>query len=114
MAGELLKLAAHINIVHIPYKGAGLHSPICSRAFPIDVSDFTVGSPVYQKRQAPPARADERQALSAFPDVPTMAEAGVPGVVAMAGSAFTRLRARRKPSSAGCTTKQSKCCRTRS
>ena len=85
MAGELLKLRANINIVHIPYKGAG-------PAF-IDLlgGHFQLMFPTLQSA-VPHIRSGKLRLLalttekrsSAFADTPTMEEAGVPGVVAVA------------------------------
>ncbi len=85
MAGELLKVAAKIDIVHIPYKGAG-------PAF-IDLlgGHFQMMFPTLQSavphiksgRLRLLALTTEKRSL-AFPDTPTMEEAGFPGVIAVA------------------------------
>jgi len=85
MAGELLKLRANLQIVHIPYKGAG-------PAF-IDLlgGQFQMMFPTLQSavphinsgRLRLLALTTEKRA-AAFGDTPTMEEAGVPGVVAVA------------------------------
>jgi tripartite-type tricarboxylate transporter receptor subunit TctC len=79
-AGELLKLAAKIDIVHVPYKGA-----------PPAMVDLLAGQVALTFATAPSAvphvKAGKLRALgvstaqriTALPDVPTIAEAGVPG-----------------------------------
>ena len=85
MAGELLKVAAKIDIVHIPYKGAG-------PAF-IDLlgGHFQMMFPTLQSA-VPHIKSGRLRLLAlttekrsqAFPDTPTMEEAGFPGVIAVA------------------------------
>jgi tripartite-type tricarboxylate transporter receptor subunit TctC len=80
LAGELLKITAKIDLVHIPYKGAGPAMP-----------DLIGGHVVMFFSGMPPAiphvRAGKLRALAvtttkrspAAPEVPTMGEAGVAG-----------------------------------
>jgi tripartite-type tricarboxylate transporter receptor subunit TctC len=98
MAGELLKLAAGIDIVHVPYKGAGpaftdLLGGHLQLMFP------TVQSAVPHIRSGRLrllALASEKRA-AAFPDTPTVGEGGVPGVVAMAWFGIHAPKATPKP-----------------
>ena len=80
LAGEMLKSSAQVDVVHVPYKGgaAALVDLLAGRVdFMIDVMPNT----------APQVRGGRLKALAvtsarrntSFPDVPTMAEAGVPG-----------------------------------
>ena len=80
LAGELLKITARINIVHVPYKGAGPALPdILGGHVPL----FFSGMPP----SIPHVRAGKLRALAvtttkrspAAPEVPTMMEGGVPG-----------------------------------
>lgn len=81
MAGEQFKYAAKINIVHVPYKGGGpaltdLLGAHISMLFPtmtIALPHVTAG-----KLRALAVIAPKRSA--SLPEVPTMAEAGYPGV----------------------------------
>jgi tripartite-type tricarboxylate transporter receptor subunit TctC len=85
MAGELLKIAAKVDIVHVPYKGAG---PALTDLLG---GHFQMMFPTLQSVM-PHIKAGRLRALAvttekqtpALPGVPTMAEAGVPGVVAVA------------------------------
>ena len=80
MAGELFKLLAGVDIVHVPYKSGpqAMNDLIGGQ-----MSVYFGGIPV----QLPMIRAGKVRALgtsglkrsSQLPDVPTMAEAGVPG-----------------------------------
>jgi len=98
MAGELLKLKANINIVHIPYKGAG-------PAF-IDLlgGHFQMMFPTLQSA-VPHIKSGKLRLLAlttekrspAFADTPTMDEAGVPGVIAVAWFGILAPRATPKP-----------------
>ena len=74
LAGELFKLAFAVDITHVPFNGGG-------PAMTATVGGHTAcglgaadGRAVRQGRQCACARDDERQALPALPDVPTMAE----------------------------------------
>lgn len=80
LAGELFKLTTKVNLTHVPYRGAG---PLMQDlvAGQVDLAFDGLGSSAAQISSgtlralavAAPKRA------SAFPDVPTTAEAGVPG-----------------------------------
>jgi tripartite-type tricarboxylate transporter receptor subunit TctC len=81
MAGEQFKLAAKIDITHVPYKGGGpaisdLIGGQITMAFPT----MAVALPLVNggKLRALAVVAPKR--ASVLPDVPTIAEAGVPGV----------------------------------
>jgi len=83
VGGELFKFMTGTEIVHIPYRGGSLA-----------INDLIAGHVdlMFESLQsiAPSARADKVRALGvsgakrspAFPDLPTIAEAGVPGYLA--------------------------------
>ena len=80
VSGELFKSSAQIDAIHIPYKGTGDVIPaILGGQF-----DYTFADPAVR----PSLAAGKLRALAVtsarrwtlLPDVPTMAEAGVPGV----------------------------------
>jgi tripartite-type tricarboxylate transporter receptor subunit TctC len=84
MSGEMLKSLAHVNIVHIPYKG-GILSINDLLAGHVDMV-FSDALPVMQHIRAGKLRAlaitgPERSPFA--PDIPTCIEAGVPGLVAV-------------------------------
>lgn len=83
LTGELLKLAAGINIVHVPYKSIApavtdLLGGQIQIAFP---SPATVSGHIQAGRVRLLAVAAVKR-LPAYPDAPTFEEAGVPGMVA--------------------------------
>ena len=84
MSGEMLKSLAHVDIVHIPYKG-GILSVNDLIAGHVDMV-FSDALPVMQHIRAGKLRAlattgAERSPL--VPDIPTCAESGLPGLVAV-------------------------------
>ena len=80
LAGELLKITMKIDLIHVPYKGAG---PVMSDLIGGHVASFFSGMPPAM----PHVKSGRLRALAvttvkrspAAPEVPTMAEAGVPG-----------------------------------
>jgi tripartite-type tricarboxylate transporter receptor subunit TctC len=80
MAGELLRLLAKIDVVHVPYKGV----PQATADLIGGRVDYVFGSPV---SLLPHARENRVRLLAvttpkraaSLPDVPTVAESGVPG-----------------------------------
>lgn len=80
LAAELLKSTAKIDMVHVPYKGAG---PVMPDLIGGQVALFFAGMPPAM----PHVRSGKLRALAvttrnrsqAAPEVPTMEEAGVPG-----------------------------------
>ncbi|MBI2296608.1 MAG: tripartite tricarboxylate transporter substrate binding protein [Betaproteobacteria bacterium] len=82
LAGELLKITFKLDMVHVPYKGAG---PVMPDLIGGHVPMFFSGMPP----SMPHVRAGKLRALAvtsvrrspAAPDVPTMADAGVPNFV---------------------------------
>jgi len=82
LAGELLKITYKLDMVHVPYKGAG---PVMPDLIGGHVPMFFSGMPP----SVPHVRAGKLRALAvtstrrspAAPEVPTMGEAGVPDFV---------------------------------
>ena len=80
LAGELLKMTMKLDLVHVPYKGAGGvmpdliggHVPMFFSGMPPAMQQVRSG-----KLRALAVTATKRS--PAAPDVPTMTEAGVPG-----------------------------------
>jgi len=84
MSGEMLKSLAHVDIVHVPYKG-GILSVNDLIAGHVDLV-FSDALPVMQhirsgRLRALATTAAERSPLA--PDIPTCAESGLPGLVAV-------------------------------
>jgi len=84
LTAELFKMTAHIDMIHIPYKGAG-QTIIDLRGGHIPVAIATLVAAAGQMRAGAIralAVSSERRVKS-FPDVPTFAELGYPGIVAI-------------------------------
>lgn len=84
LSGEMFKTLAHVDIVHIPYKG-GILSVNDLLAGHVDLV-FSDALPVMQHIRAGRLRAlavtsPERSPLA--PDIPTCVESGLPGLVAV-------------------------------
>jgi tripartite-type tricarboxylate transporter receptor subunit TctC len=80
LSGELLKLLAGIDMVHIPYKGTALVYPDMfsgqiSMLFDVPV----VALPFIKTGRVKALGVSGRKRAAVLPDVPTIAEAGVPG-----------------------------------
>ena len=112
LAAELFKSLTRTQMVHVPYRGA---APAITGLIAGDVQVMFMTPP----SSFPFIEGEKIRALAytgatrfgRLPDVPTMAEAGVPGMEKLASwTACSHLRRRRMPCSPGCTTR----CRRRS
>lgn len=84
LAGELLQAMAGIRLQHVPYKGIAPAMPdLFSGRVDMTFDMATVLPYVQQGRLRPIAVANAKRSVS-LPDVPTIAEAGVPGYAASA------------------------------
>jgi len=83
LAGELFKLKARVDLTHVPYKGA---APAITDLLggQIQIMFTTVASvaPYIQSNQLRALAVTSPQRSIAFPDLPTVAESGVPGYAA--------------------------------
>jgi tripartite-type tricarboxylate transporter receptor subunit TctC len=80
LTGELLKLSANINMVHVPYKGTALVYPDMIAGQIQMLCDLPVVAIPYLKQgrvRALGVASAKRAAV--LPDVPTISEAGLPG-----------------------------------
>jgi|SRR3974390_116897 len=83
LGGELFKLMAGVNIVHVPYKGGGpAMQDVISGHVKIMFSSLIQTTPFIQSGQLKPLATGGAKRSPVLPDVPTIAEAGVPGYVA--------------------------------
>jgi tripartite-type tricarboxylate transporter receptor subunit TctC len=84
LAGELLRGMAHIDIVHVPYKGGG---PAMQGFLGAQVDSFfaTPISSISQIRagKARPIATTGTKRAALMPEVPTVAESGFPGYEAL-------------------------------
>jgi tripartite-type tricarboxylate transporter receptor subunit TctC len=96
LGGELFKLNAGVDLIHVPFRGATAVIPdlLAGR---IDMFIGAINSllPLIREGKLRALAATSRQRIASIPDVPTMAEAGLPdvevgsgvGLVAAAGTA---------------------------
>jgi tripartite-type tricarboxylate transporter receptor subunit TctC len=79
---ELFKSMAGIDMVHVPYKGAGqAMSDLLSGQVPVFLNNFLAGAPMIKAGRLRALAVTSRKRSSAAPQVPTVAESGVPGYV---------------------------------
>ena len=83
LAGEQLKLAFQLDMVHVPYKGVGAVIPeIVGGHIPMTFSSMPPSMPYARAGRLRALAVTSTKRSSAAPEVPTMIEAGVPGFVA--------------------------------
>ena len=89
--GTFLHLAAScsrsklgVDILHVPFRGAGpALIDVVGGHTKVVFGSVTSSAAAHPRRQAPRARRRQRKRSAALPDVPTVAEAGVPGYEAV-------------------------------
>ena len=80
LAGELFKRAAGIDTVHIPYRGGGQAvSDLIAGHISYSIEGLTVQLPQVKAGRLRALAVTGPQRVASLPDVPTMAEAGLPG-----------------------------------
>jgi tripartite-type tricarboxylate transporter receptor subunit TctC len=83
LAGELFKISAGIDIVHVPYKGAApAVNDILGQQVDMVFLDIPVLLPQVQSGKVKPIAIGSRERVPSLPDVPTTAEVGLPQVEA--------------------------------
>jgi tripartite-type tricarboxylate transporter receptor subunit TctC len=81
LSGEIFKTMAGVQITHIPYKGSGpAQSDFLGGQVPLMVDSITASLPHIRAGRAVPLAVTSARRSSLLPDVPTVAESGVPGV----------------------------------
>jgi tripartite-type tricarboxylate transporter receptor subunit TctC len=85
LAGELLKSMAGVNIVHVPYKGAApAMNDLVAGHIPVMFDNMPAVLPQVQGKKVNAIAVAGATRASAMPDVPTVAESGLPGFDASA------------------------------
>jgi tripartite-type tricarboxylate transporter receptor subunit TctC len=83
MAGELFKSLAGVNIVHIPYKSSGgARTDVLGGQVDMMFDAVSTMTDLIQTRKVRALATTGTTRSNVLPDVPTMAEAGVPGYTA--------------------------------
>jgi tripartite-type tricarboxylate transporter receptor subunit TctC len=86
LAGALFADAAGIDMLHVPYKGGGpAMTAVASGETQVHYPAAAVGVPHVKAGRVHATGFTGNQRLRSLPDVPTIAEAGVPGFYADAG-----------------------------
>ena len=79
LAGELLKLTAKIDIVHVPYRGAApAVNDLLGQQVQMVFLDLPVLLPQIKAGKLKPIAVGATQRVPSAPDVPTTVEAGMP------------------------------------
>ena len=80
LAGELFKLMAKVDIVHVPYKGTGAQlAALLGNEIQMSFSTVPAAMPHIQASKLRALGVGSLNRASALPDVPTLSEAGLPG-----------------------------------
>ncbi len=80
LTAEIIKLGAGVDIVHVPYKGTGLSIPdAVSGQIKIIFGNIISAGPHVASGSLRGLAITGLKRSSSFPDLPTVAEAGVPG-----------------------------------
>jgi tripartite-type tricarboxylate transporter receptor subunit TctC len=84
LTAEMFKTMTGVNIVHVPYKGAPPQMvALISGEVALTFATAPSGVPLVKNHQARAIGVTSAKRVPALPDVPTIAEAGVPGYLAV-------------------------------
>jgi tripartite-type tricarboxylate transporter receptor subunit TctC len=80
LAAELFKTMAHVNLVHVPYKGSGPATiAVLSGEAPLTMVPALAVMPHVQSGRLRALAISSTQRAAVLPELPTVAEAGLPG-----------------------------------
>jgi tripartite-type tricarboxylate transporter receptor subunit TctC len=80
LGGELVKRAAGVNIIHVPYKGSGALMPdLLAGRVQMMFENVAIMTPHIRKGSLKPLAVSSAKRTLLMPEVPTVAESGVPG-----------------------------------
>ena len=84
MAAELFKMVAKVNLTHIPYKGSGpAMIDLIGGQIHLMFENVSTALPYVKAGQIRALGVTSRQRMASLPDVPAIAEAGVPAYEAV-------------------------------
>jgi len=84
LSAEMFKADADIDLRHIPYKGSGpAQADFLGNHVPLMVDSVTAALPHVQSKAAVPLAVTTSQLVPQLPEVPTVAESGLPGFEAV-------------------------------
>ncbi|HSN39118.1 MAG TPA: tripartite tricarboxylate transporter substrate binding protein [Burkholderiales bacterium] len=82
LMAELLQSNAGIQLIHVPYKGAGpALTDVVAGQIPVTFTSMATAASQVKSGRLRILGVTSAKRLPAFPDVPTFAESGVPGMV---------------------------------
>ncbi len=80
MGAELLKSMTRIDLLHVPYRGSGLaFTDVMSGQVPVMVATVSLALPHVRAGRVRALAASSARRIAAMPELPTIAESGVPG-----------------------------------
>jgi len=92
-AGEMFKAATGVDIVHVPYKGsAPAMQDLIGGQVPMSFDTNVIAMPQIKAGKIKPLAVTTAKRLSTQPDVPTLAESGLPGFEMAAFMSFVAPR----------------------
>ncbi|OGA70256.1 MAG: ABC transporter substrate-binding protein [Betaproteobacteria bacterium RIFCSPLOWO2_12_FULL_65_14] len=84
LSGEMFKLMAGIDLLHIPFKGSGPAVTAAAQGQPpLAFADITSALPLLKSGRVKAVAVLSKERSSFLPEVPTLAESGVPGYEAI-------------------------------
>jgi tripartite-type tricarboxylate transporter receptor subunit TctC len=84
LMGEMLKQKAGIDVLHVPYKGAApAMTDLMGGRIDFTFASYTAALPALQAGRARAIAVTGTKRLALLPDLPTVAEAGIPGYEAV-------------------------------
>ena len=79
LMGEMLKQMAGIDLLHVPYKGAApAMTDLMGGQIDLTFATYTASAPALKAGRARAIAVTSRKRLAMLPDLPTVAESGVP------------------------------------
>jgi tripartite-type tricarboxylate transporter receptor subunit TctC len=84
LVGELLQMETKVKFIHVPYKGSGaVMSDLIGGQVDFSFPSTAAAMPHVKNGRLRPIAVSSTKRSQAYPDIPTIAEAGVPGFEVM-------------------------------